>query len=106
MAHPHDRGLFLPPASAASLADRDLLDQGHRARTSRRQLFRWFGWSAIGALVGQWTFGYMSFFTSKRLGVFGGTIVAGVVGDYQVGDVKVFREGKCYVVRVPEGFPI
>jgi hypothetical protein len=31
----------------------------------------------------------------KRLGVFGGTIVAGVVGDYQVGDMKVFREGKC-----------
>jgi cytochrome b6-f complex iron-sulfur subunit len=104
MAHPDDRGLFLPSPSAASLAARDLLDQAHRARTSRRQLFRWLGWSAIGALVGQWTLGFVSFFTPKRLGVFGGTVVAGVVGDYQVGDVKVFCEGKCYVVRVPEGF--
>jgi cytochrome b6-f complex iron-sulfur subunit len=104
MAHPDNRGLFLPPASAARLAEREQLDHAQQVRTGRRLFFRWLGWSAIGALVAQWTFGFASFFMPKRLGVFGGTIVAGVVGDYQVGDVKVFREGKCYVVRVPEGF--
>ena len=104
MAHPHDRGLFLPPARAAELAEREQLNRAQQARTSRRWMFRWLGWSAVGVLIGQWTLGFISFFTPKRLGVFGSTIAAGAVGDYVVGDVKVFRAGKCYVVRVPEGF--
>jgi len=104
MAQSHDHGLFLPPAEAAELAEREQLDHAHQARTTRRLWFRWLGWSAIGALVGQWSLGFMTFFMPRRLGVFGGTIVAGVVGAYRVGDVKMFREGKCYVVRVPEGF--
>ena len=46
----------------------------------------------------------MSFFTPKRLGAFGGTVVAGSVTDFKVGDVKQVREGKFYLTRVPEGF--
>jgi hypothetical protein len=41
MAHPHDRGLFLPPASAAELAEREQLDHAQQVRTGRRLFFRW-----------------------------------------------------------------
>jgi cytochrome b6-f complex iron-sulfur subunit len=38
------------------------------------------------------------------VGAFGGTVAAGAVGDYKVGDVKKIAEGKFYLSRVPEGF--
>ena len=99
-----DRGLFLPPARAAQL---DALDEQHRvqrARASRRLVFRWVAWGALATLVGQWSLGLLHFLTPRRLGAFGGVVVAGAVESYKIGDVRVIREGKCYVVRVPEGF--
>jgi len=56
------------------------------------------------AIAGQWSIGFISFFTPKRLGAFGGTVTAGIATDFKLGDVKVIREGKFYVTRVPEGF--
>jgi len=99
-----DRGLFLPPARAAEL---DALDEQHRvqrARASRRLVFRWVAWGALATLVGQWSLGLLHFLTPRRLGAFGGVVGAGAVDSYNVGDVRVIREGRCYVVRVPEGF--
>jgi cytochrome b6-f complex iron-sulfur subunit len=67
-------------------------------------MFRWMGWGAIMILLGQWSIGFLGFFTPKRLGAFGGTVVAGTVADFKVGDVKQVRDGKFYITRVPEGF--
>jgi cytochrome b6-f complex iron-sulfur subunit len=67
-------------------------------------MFRWMGWGAILILLGQWSIGFISFFTPKRLGAFGGSVLAGTAAEYKLGEVKVVREGKFYVTRVPEGF--
>jgi len=67
-------------------------------------MFRWMGWGAIMILLGQWSIGFLSFFTPRRLGAFGGTVVAGSVTDFKIGDVKQVRDGKFYITRVPEGF--
>lgn len=71
----------------------------------RRLVFRWLGWGTILAILGQWTAGTtLAFFWPKKLGAFGGLVTAGNVSDFQVGDVRVVRDGKFYVSRVPEGF--
>jgi cytochrome b6-f complex iron-sulfur subunit len=104
MALNGDRGLFLPPRKAHELDALETEGREQAVRANRRLLFRWVGWAAIATLLGQWSLGFLSFFTPRRLGAFGGTINAGRVSDYQLGEVKAIREGKCYVVRVPEGF--
>lgn len=97
-------GLFIPPEKAIELREREQLEHEQKQKVSRRLWFRWLGWGSIMLLLGQWTTGFIFFFIPKRLGAFGGTIQAGQVADFQVGDVKVVREGKFYVTRVPEGF--
>jgi cytochrome b6-f complex iron-sulfur subunit len=97
-------GLFIPPEKERQLRELEALEAEQRGRVRRRLWFRWVGWGAIGILLTQWSLGFVGFFTPKRLGAFGGTVTAGQAPDWKVGDVKVIREGKFYVTRVPEGF--
>src|SRR5205823_1455232 len=97
-------GLFLPPEKERQLRELEGLEEEQKSRLRRRMMFRWMGWGAVMVLLGQWSIGFLSFFTPKRLGAFGGTVVAGQVADFKVGDVKQVRDGKFYLTRVPEGF--
>jgi cytochrome b6-f complex iron-sulfur subunit len=97
-------GLFVPPEKEREIRELEALEGEQRGRVTRRMWFRWVGWGAVLAILGQWSIGFISFFTPKRLGAFGGTVTAGTVAEFNVGDVKVVREGKFYVTRVPEGF--
>jgi len=97
-------GLFLPPEKERQLRELEGLEEEQQTRVRRRMMFRWMGWGAVLVLLGQWSIGFVSFFTPRRLGAFGGTVTAGMVTDFKLGDVKVVREGKFYVTRVPEGF--
>lgn len=97
-------GLFYPGAAEAAPAEAAPAETERKA-IPRRLVFRWLGWGTILALLGQWTVGtVLGFLWPKKLGAFGGVVSAGNVGDYQVGEVKVIRDGKFYVSRVPEGF--
>jgi cytochrome b6-f complex iron-sulfur subunit len=71
---------------------------------ARRKLLRWFGWATLLAILGELAAGFLPFFWPRRTGAFGGTVPAGNVSDYQVGDVKKIVEGKFFITRVPEGF--
>jgi cytochrome b6-f complex iron-sulfur subunit len=97
-------GLFVPPEKERELRELDEIEDEQQGKVRRRMWFRWLGWGAVLAIVGQWSIGFLGFFTPKRLGAFGATVVAGNVSEFDVGDVKVIREGKFYVTRVPEGF--
>jgi cytochrome b6-f complex iron-sulfur subunit len=97
-------GLFVPPEKERELRELDELETEQKGKIHRRMWFRWVGWGAVLAVLAQWSVGFVSFFTPKRLGAFGGNVPAGVATDYKVGDVKVIREGKFYITRVPEGF--
>jgi cytochrome b6-f complex iron-sulfur subunit len=97
-------GLFVPPDKERQLRELEELETEQQTRFQRRMMFRWMGWGAVLVLLAQWSIGFISFFTPKRLGAFGGTVPAGTVSDYALGDVKIIREGKFYVARVPEGF--
>ncbi len=105
MADTKELGLFIPPEKAIELREEEEARREQRGRVTRRLAFRWIGWGAILALLGQWTVGFVfGFFWPQKTGAFGGAVTAGQVGDFKVGDVKVVREGKFYVTRVPEGF--
>ena len=97
-------GLFVPPEKERQLHELEEVQVEQDTRVRRRMMFRWMGWGAVLVLLGQWSIGFISFFAPKRLGAFGGAVVAGLVTDFQVGDVKQVREGKFYITRVPEGF--
>jgi cytochrome b6-f complex iron-sulfur subunit len=71
---------------------------------SRRKLLRWVGWTTILVILGELAAAFLPFFWPRKVGAFGGTIAAGTVNDYQVGEVKKIVEGKFYLSRVPEGF--
>jgi len=104
MTRPRDRALFMPQARAAELDVQEVLEGERARRLGRRRAFRWLGWGAILALLGQWGLGFLGYATPKKTGDFGGTVTAGTVEDFQMGEVKVFRQGKFYISRVPEGF--
>ncbi|MBI2755207.1 MAG: Rieske 2Fe-2S domain-containing protein [Chloroflexi bacterium] len=98
-------GLFVPPEKVAELGERQEVEQEQQRKVRRRLAFRWVGWGAILALLGQWGVGFaLGFFWPQKVGAFGGVVTAGAVADFKVGDVKVIREGKFYLTRVPEGF--
>ncbi|MFN0074354.1 MAG: ubiquinol-cytochrome c reductase iron-sulfur subunit [Chloroflexota bacterium] len=99
MAQNATEGMFFPRDEAGNLAD---AQKG--SGPSRRLVLRWVGWGAILATLGQWSTGFLSFFWPKKVGAFGGVIAAGTASELAVGDVKVIREGKFYLSRVPEGF--
>jgi cytochrome b6-f complex iron-sulfur subunit len=71
---------------------------------SRRKLLRWVGWTSLLVIVGELLVGFLPFFWPRRTGSFGGTVLAGNVGDFKVGQVTKVTEGKFYLSRVPEGF--
>src|SRR5579875_2695676 len=85
-----------PPPTPADTAPIDTV--------SRRKLLRWFGWATLLVILGELAAGFLPFFWPRRTGAFGGTIAAGSVDDYKVGDVKKIVEGKFFISRVPEGF--
>lgn len=109
-----ERGLFSPRESLAAqrAGMGQLAAEGavaprpeERQGVPRRLVFRWLGWGTILALLGHWTVGtVLGFLWPRRFGAFGRVVSAGSVSDYQLGDVKVVRDGKFYVSRVPEGF--
>jgi cytochrome b6-f complex iron-sulfur subunit len=111
------RGLFFPgeaaaraaaPAAGPVPAARSTLDPTAAAAAEilldRRIVLRWAGWGSLIALVAGWGNGFLGFFRPGRTGSFGGTVVAGAVDDFKVGDVKQVTEGKFWIARVPEGF--
>jgi hypothetical protein len=104
MSETRELGLFVPPEKERELRQLEELEEDQRGKVRRRMWFRWVGWGAVLALLGEWSIGFLGFFTPKRVGAFGGLVNAGLVTDFKVGDVKVVREGKFYVTRVPEGF--
>jgi cytochrome b6-f complex iron-sulfur subunit len=71
---------------------------------SRRKLLRWVGWTALLVIAGELLVGFLPFFWPRKTGSFGGTVNAGNVSDFKVGQVTKITEGKCYISRVPEGF--
>ena len=71
---------------------------------SRRKLLRWVGWTSMLVIVGQLAGAFLPFFWPRKVGAFGGTVSAGNVSDYQVGEVRRITEGKFFISRVPEGF--
>jgi cytochrome b6-f complex iron-sulfur subunit len=75
-----------------------------RSLFNRRLVIRWAGWGSLMLVVAGWANGFLSFFYPRKTGAFGGTITAGSVGEFKVGDVKAVPDGKFYVTRVPEGF--
>lgn len=106
------QGLFYPGAEAAAEAERrtaspnpgaDVPVVVNRGFWSRRTLLRFAGWGTLLALVGQWTVGFGAFFWPKKVGAFGGEILGGELAEFNVGDVKLIQDGKCYISRVPEG---
>ena len=103
MAETSDLGLFVPPEKAAELREHEQREQGQRRKISRRLWFRWLGWGAILAVLAQWTASFVFFFVPKKTGAFGGLVNAGAVTEIKVGEVKLVREGKFYLTRVPEG---
>jgi cytochrome b6-f complex iron-sulfur subunit len=108
-----ERGLFYPGDEAAAEVARraasphpgaDPPIEIKRGLWSRRTLLRFAGWGALLALVGQWLVGFGVFFWPKKVGAFGGVILGGSVSDFEVGEVQLIQEGKCYLSLVPEGF--
>lgn len=104
MAERTELGLFTPPDKAIEIQEREEAEQSRKGRIRRRLAFRYLGWGGVLAVLGQWAAGFLWFFWPQRVGAFGGTVSAGRADGYEVGDVKVIREGKFYVTRVPEGF--
>lgn len=105
MADTRDLGLFVPPEKLAELQEQEAYERDRAGRVTRRLAIRWLGWGSLLAMLGQWSVGFvLGFFWPNKVGAFGGTVPAGLVAEYKVGDVKVVREGKFYVTRVPEGF--
>ena len=104
-------GLFYPGPDVAREVERRTASPrpdaealpSRRGWLSRRGLLRWAGWGTIMLLLAQFSAGFLAFFWPRKVGAFGGQINAGSAGDYQVGEVKVFQEGKFYLSRVPEG---
>lgn len=107
-----EQGLFFPGSDAAAEAERrsaspnpgaDVPVEVKRGFWSRRTLLRFVGWGTLLGIVGQWTAGAGIFFWPKKVGAFGGEVNAGDLASFNVGDVKLIQNGKCYVSRVPEG---
>jgi cytochrome b6-f complex iron-sulfur subunit len=111
MATEQREGLFAPRESTPKgvgdpgvSAEAPVAGAAHGLRIPRRLILRYGLWGMILAFLGQLSGCFLGFFWPKKVGAFGGTITAGDVSEFEVGDVKVVREGKFYVSRVPEGF--
>jgi cytochrome b6-f complex iron-sulfur subunit len=107
-----EQGLFYPGEEAAAEVSRRTASahpgadgpiEIKRGFWNRRMVLRLAGWGTLLALVGQWLAGFGVFFWPKKVGAFGGVILAGNVSDYAIGDVKLIQDAKAYVSHVPEG---
>jgi len=74
------------------------------APTSRRGFLTWAYLSGLGLVTLQAAIAFLVFFWPRKTGVFGSKVTLGKAGDYPVGSVTYFIEGKFYLVRLPEGF--
>ena len=92
-------GLFLPPEKERQLRELEGLEAEQQSRVRRRMMFRWMGWGAVMVLLGQWSIGFLSFFTPKRLGAFGGTVVETVGDDLRRGFPMVHAVGAAATER-------
>jgi len=108
---PTREGLFAPREDAPAgvgdpgvAADAPVAGAGRGLRVPRRLVLRWGLWGMILALLGQCSVSFIGFFWPKIVGAFGGTVTAGNVDDFKVGEPVVVREGHFYLSRVPEGF--
>lgn len=73
-------------------------------KVSRRNLLRSLMWSSVGAVFLEQSAASLAMFWPLKVTGFGGKVVAGNVEDFAVNSVTKVREGKFYVVRLPEGF--
>lgn len=72
--------------------------------TNRRMLLRAGAGGALALLAAQWAGAFLAFFWPKKVGAFGSKITVGKVDDYPVGSVTRVREGRFFLVHLPEGF--
>ena len=63
------------------------------------------GWTSLLVIVGELLVGFLPFFWPRKTGSFGGTVNAGNVSDFKVGQVTKSTEGKCYISRGAGGLP-
>lgn len=94
------QGLFYPVGAQQADAG------GLPATARRRVLLRWLGWGFLLALLAQWVAGFLAFFWPRKVGSFGAVVTAGTAEDVKqmpIGSIRVVREGKFYLSRVPEG---
>jgi cytochrome b6-f complex iron-sulfur subunit len=59
---------------------------------------------ALALLVAQWFGVFMAFFWPKNVGAFGSKMTVGKADDFAIGSVTRVREGRFFLVRLPEGF--
>lgn len=71
---------------------------------TRRGMLAFTGWFTMAIVGLQAAVAFVFFFWPRKTGAFGTIINAGKVGDYKVGDVKYFVDGKFYLVRLEQGF--
>ena len=70
---------------------------------ARRWLLRWSIMGGLATLLAELGGLFTSFFWPSRVGAFGGKVLAGRPDDVPLGVPRYVRDGKFYLVRVPEG---
>ncbi|TAK36676.1 MAG: ubiquinol-cytochrome c reductase iron-sulfur subunit [Chloroflexota bacterium] len=73
-------------------------------RVTRKHFLRFALLAAVGAVATEGGAAFLLFFKAKKVGAFGGKIVAGRVEDFPVGSVTRFQEGRFYLSHTPDGF--
>lgn len=75
-----------------------------RSPASRRWFLRWSIVGGLALLLTEFFGAFIAFFWPRRAGAFGGRVIAGRPEDIRLGEPRYVREGKFYLMRVPEGF--
>lgn len=74
------------------------------SNVTRRWILRWGVMGGLGLLLVEGLGAFTAFFWPSRVGAFGGKVLAGKPEDFKVGEPKYVRDGKFYLMRLPEGF--
>jgi cytochrome b6-f complex iron-sulfur subunit len=72
-------------------------------RPTRRWLLRAAVLGGLTAVAAQATGCFVHFYYPRRVGAFGGKVLAGKPEDVKLGELRYVREGKFYLSRVPDG---
>jgi cytochrome b6-f complex iron-sulfur subunit len=72
--------------------------------TTRRWILRWGVIGALGAVTAWAGAAFAIFFWPTRVGAFGGRVIAGRPDTFEVGQPRYVRDGKFYLMRLPDGF--